>query len=296
MPLETDRIHKAITHIDKFLKKAPKRPSPERIHQVRTSSRRLESALSTLNISSGKKQLLNDLPKIRKLCGKVRDMDVLIGLAMSVKTQDEDRACLVQLVEHLGTARSKRAKKLRRLAKNNAPRVRKHLARVSKVIDELAAPRSDDSSSVDSQNAAALVELASQLRSPEKLNKRNLHAYRLKIKELRYVLQLAETQQDNKMIATLGQVKDAIGEWHDWEELVAIASEVLDDRPRAGLVQHLKKISDAKFQHALAVANKMRAIYIVYRGRHKKSKPRNTTHKGRTIPFPVSVVRSAMQA
>jgi CHAD domain-containing protein len=295
MPLETDRIHKAITHIDKFLKKAPKRPSPERIHQVRTSSRRLESALSTLNISRSKKQLLSDLPMIRKRCGKVRDMDVLIGLAMSVKTQDQDKDCLVELVEHLGTTRSKRAKKLHRLAKNNAPRIRKHLARVSKVIDDLTAPRRGDSSTVDSQNASALVELASQLRSPEKLNKSNLHAYRLKIKELRYVLQLAETQQDNKMIATLGQVKDAIGEWHDREELVAIASEVLDDGPRAGLVHHLKKISDVKFHRAVAVTNKMRAIYIDGRG-HKKLTPRNTSHKARTIPFPVSVVRSAMQA
>jgi hypothetical protein len=54
----------------------------------------------------------------------------------------------------------------------------------------------------------------------------------LKVKELRYVLQLSEDAQKQQLVNKLGAVKDAIGEWHDWEELIAIAANALSHGAR----------------------------------------------------------------
>jgi hypothetical protein len=42
------------------------------------------------------------------------------------------------------------------------------------------------------------------------LNKPNLHPYRLKVKELRNVLQMADNADQQEFITRLGEVKDAI--------------------------------------------------------------------------------------
>ena len=60
----------------------------------------------------------------------------------------------------------------------------------------------------------------------------------------------------------LGEVKDAIGEWHDWVELSSIANEVLDHGQRCELLRAVKETSDAKYQHALALTNSMRKKYL----------------------------------
>ncbi len=57
-------------------------------------------------------------------------------------------------------------------------------------------------------------------------------------------------------------VKDTIGEWHDWEELVAIAKTKLDHRANCGLVHDLGKIGDSKYRNALALAKNMRAKFL----------------------------------
>jgi len=294
MSLDIDRIHKSIKRVAKFLKKSPKHPTPEKIHDVRTSTRRLESTLDTLKLGKPRKRLQRELPRLRKRCGNVRDMDVLTGLAISVEAQGDDKDCLVQVIGYLGAQRAKQAKKLRTLAKQRGPSIRRNLTRLSTKVDRLAESRKSNPSSVDTENASALADVAAKLRFPEKLSKRNLHPYRLQIKELRYVLQLSEMQNQPDLLSTLGEVKDAIGEWHDWEELVVIASDLLDDGPQASLVQQLKKIANDKFEHALAVTNRMRSTYID--GKRRKTKSPRAKSKGRSIPFPVSLARSAMQA
>jgi CHAD domain-containing protein len=200
----------------------------------------------------------------------------------------------VQLLEYLGAERAKQAKKLRTVAQDNGPSIRRNLKRLSKKVDRLAESPKSDRSRADIDNASALADIAGKLRFPKKLTKRNLHPYRLQVKELRYVLQLSEMQNQPELVGTLGEVKDAIGEWHDWEELVVIASDVLDDGPQASLVQQLKKISDEKFEQALSITNKMRSTYID--GKRRRTKSRRARSRDRSIPFPVSVARSAMQA
>src|SRR5262249_55313505 len=115
---------------------------------------------------------------------------------------------------------------------------------------------------------AAATHLSIQIRMPPTLNRKNLHPYRLKVKELREVLQLAKKPVNQEFIDTPGEVKDAIGEWQDWEELVTIGAEVLDHGARCKLMTNLKDISRQKYDHALSITNKMRKQFL--RSRYHK--------------------------
>ena len=66
---------------------------------------------------------------------------------------------------------------------------------------------------------------------------------------------------------SLGEVKDAIGEWHDWVELESIAKAILD-HPRCQLLQQLKEKVQERFTHALRIAENMRKKYVGAPKRH----------------------------
>ncbi len=70
------------------------------------------------------------------------------------------------------------------------------------------------------------------------LDAENIHAFRLKVKELRYILQL-DADADPGLVEALGDVQRRIGDWHDWHQLEEIAREVLDlEQDRALLDAH----------------------------------------------------------
>src|ERR1022692_4001100 len=108
MAIDTDRICKPVRNLRMFLKKSPKRPSSGQIHDLRTNSRRFEATVDAFGLSSHKNELrlLRDLARVQKRAGKVRDMDVLTGYALTVNL-DGEQDCLVQLLETLGTNHEK---------------------------------------------------------------------------------------------------------------------------------------------------------------------------------------------
>jgi CHAD domain-containing protein len=99
------------------------------------------------------------------------------------------------------------------------------------------------------------LRLQRELTEPVRLTKNNLHPYRLRVKELRYTLQMEEDPSDHELIDTLRDVKDAIGEWHDWQQLVDIARDNLPHGSKCKLIPLLQKMTQQKLKHALAVAN-----------------------------------------
>ena len=122
--------------------------------------------------------------------------------------------------------RSKYVKKLQKDARIYGPQLRDDLATIADNVNDAASQsgrNGEPAVEFDSEGTASLEELLSELYRPARLNKRNLHPYRLKIKELRYVMQLSEDNGSHEFVKKLGEAKDAIGEWHDWEELLAIA-------------------------------------------------------------------------
>lgn len=264
MAFDPDKAVKSFRSLRKSLKPVPKQPSPAQVHELRTRTRRVEALVHALTIGHKKEAglLLDAVTPIRKKAGDTRDIDVVIGLTAAIPIECEQE-CLVELIEHLG---SKRVKSIRKLRKTLAAQRRKAKLRLKQASHLLRKySRSSRKNAKESQEwsadvTAAAVEIWSELRSWPRLNSTNLHRFRIQAKELRYILQLS-TENSGEFLRTLGEVKDAIGEWHDWDELAAIAAGVLKHGSRCPVVKQMRSTAKQKFDHALLVANTMRSTY-----------------------------------
>src|SRR5262249_25405154 len=121
--------------------------------------------------------------------------------------------------------------------------------------------RSGPSGSWPAKMMSQVLDLEDQLGNWPRLTAQNLHPFRLKVKELRYILQLDE-KADSAFIRNLGQVKDAIGEWHDWTELQAIAGKVIDHEQDCPLMKVIRTTTREKLGDAVAVTEKIRHRYL----------------------------------
>jgi CHAD domain-containing protein len=245
MSLDPDALHKPVRRLRKLLKNLPKRPPPEAVHDFRTSSRRFEAALAALKLEP--KRTLDDVAQLRRRAGKVRDMDVLIHFASTLHPDGED-ACGVMLLEHLGAQRQRYAKRLHATVTKVGRRTRKELKKAGKKLDGVDAG--------GEKVMAAATALAHELERVSRLDRKNLHPYRLKVKELRNTLRLAK-DAGGELIDALAAVKDAIGEWHDWEQLAAIARDVLDHGAQCKLLRELEHTCKARYASALGEATQL---------------------------------------
>ena len=267
MSLDGERLNKSMRKLQQFLRKARRRPSPQEIHTFRTHTRRLEATLQALamNLGRNERRLLRDMSRLRKRAGKIRDMDVYTGCASTLHANAE-QDCKVQLLELLGAERYKHAIKLRALIGEYGPNLRRRLKHSSDRLEMLLVQADKNQTngrskpSVDAM--ATALQLSSELRTPTRLDKRNLHPYRLKVKRLRYILQMSDATDHQPFVDILGEVKDAIGEWHDSEELNTIANELLSHGKKCELLHELKTICGARYERALSLTNRMRETYL----------------------------------
>jgi CHAD domain-containing protein len=294
MPLDLNRIQKSVRKVKKFVKSAPAQPSPKQVHDLRTHARKLESSLHALSLdsSSNERRLLKSIKRVRQRAGKLRDMDVLMGDVCSAKT-DGERDCEVQLLEHLGTQRRRHSRKLHSTVVKQSPVLKKGLKQEAAELERVLQNGRPGAAAADAM--AHAVELTTGLSSPSRLNKSNLHPYRLKVKELRYVLQMAQTDGQPAFVRELAKVKDAIGEWHDWEELIAIASDVLDHGSGCRLLRKFKEISESKYEQALAQANKLRKNYLKQAGQNRGKRAGASEQLGRPVLVATSALISETQ-
>jgi CHAD domain-containing protein len=240
MGLEPRKAGKAAQRLRKFLKKHSGHVTPKQIHRLRTTIRRLEAAADAAlpKPSYGEGAALQDIGRIRKRAGKIRDMDVLTADAISMRVPENQQEQLVELVHHLGAQRHKQARRLRSLVRGEGRGISKEVKRLSAHLRRrMSSSKAGNDAPGTQEVIAAAVQLAAGLKRPPTLNSRNLHGYRLKVKKLRDVIRLANGPVQTGLVEALAEVKDAIGDWHDWEELASIASEILDGRSRA-LAQH----------------------------------------------------------
>ena len=76
-------------------------------------------------------------------------------------------------------------------------------------------------------------------------------------------------QPDEKLVDALGEVKDSVGDWHDWVELLKIARKVLDPHSDLAILKNIENTGNQKFENALATARQVRARYFAGGERHK---------------------------
>lgn len=263
MALERDRLLKHVSKLRKLIHKMDSKAAPEKVHDLRTSTRQFEAVYNALSLNKHGvgKSVLNNLARVRKRAGKVRDMDVLMGFASKIHPPGEEECCL-ELLEYIGAERMKQAKKLYSQVNRRSAALRRDLKRAISVLDKLLPKRrsTPDGSTITTDATETAVKLASGLATPQRLTSKTLHPYRLKIKELRNVLRMAD-RVSGRFVEDLGKVKDAIGEWHDWEELVSIA-EKLEHGKECPLRIQLRRTSRRRYVHALALSQKLRKTYL----------------------------------
>ncbi len=105
---------------------------------------------------------------------------------------------------------------------------------------------------------AAAQMLAAELDNWPKLHAGNLHEFRIRAKELRYMLQLLP-EVEAQRIEALGEVKDLAGEWHDWLELRELAKEILDLAADQETLRQIGAVTREKLRAGLAAANRLRS-------------------------------------
>jgi CHAD domain-containing protein len=288
MAVEFKKVRKPGRKLRKLLKRMGARPTPEQVHDFRTNSRKLEANLEAFGMDGSRlgKRVLKPLSRFRKRAGKIRDMDVLTSYAASIQPQDSEKDCAVQLLEYLGAKRRRHAKKFNGASRQNGPVLIKRLNKIERELAKAEA-RTENGGRPESMASSMALQLGSRLASGARLNHSNLHPFRLRVKDLRNVLRLAD-DPDQNLLNALGSVKDVIGEWHDWEELVGIAEKTLDHGTQCKLTQTLKATTQKKFDNALSEAEQLRKRYL---GLSDKKRP----PRSQSAEPPEPLLRAAMK-
>ena len=194
MPLAADKVRDQPRKLRKSLKALPQAPSAGRVHQLRTRARRFEALVDALvsDTRKNERRLLKAVRPVRKRAGKVRDMDVLADFASTVKI-DRERECSRRLLGYLGTERERQARKLQKVVAAYTPELRRRLKRSERLLEEILVSGNDVSNGrkASAEAAALALQLRAEVRDWPSLNRENLHPFRLKVKELRYVLEMA---------------------------------------------------------------------------------------------------------
>jgi CHAD domain-containing protein len=298
---ELESAQKALRELAKTLKSLPRDPLPEQVHKLRTATRRVEAIAPTLVDKNKSERLLKSIGPVRKAAGGVRDMDVLISkvrkLARYFEQKQNSRALpkslpggfssekkplkgraigfsysgsavagdsLARLVEQMQIARQQNAVELRRALGRRRDAARQNLKQCSKLIQSALIPVSPAASANGQGHEgvhAAAMSVARELGEWAPLDASNIHAFRLKAKELRYILQLS-ADANSGLVDALGQAQRRIGDWHDWQKLEEIARETLDPERDGALLKHIGQSVERRLDRALSAANALRGKYL----------------------------------
>jgi len=277
MEIERDKVEKPLRRLRKALKRFPTDPSSGEVHSLRTNARQLEAIVDALMLDSKKKtrQMLKSVAPVRKAAGDVRDMDVLVSHVLALSGNDGDDS-LVRLAEHLG---ERRVESARDLSQTVAAK-RKAARRSLKQYAQLVGKEFDGKKRILAKAEPVAAELVTELTDWPELSAENIHPFRIKVKRLRYMLQLAKSS-DPKIMDDLGRVKDLVGDWHDWQELAKIAKSVLDPQEDGLALLKIDEIGNRKFKDALTRANAARKKYFSngWDGRKRERNPRSQSSR-----------------
>ena len=235
--------------------------SPANVKLLRTSVRRLEARLAlafTEEKMAEHGKLLGRLDTLRKLAGKVRDLDVQIAALKSL-AMGAVRMHRQQVMHELEDKRQKRERKLlKEIARTNDERFVKQMRRLQ--VEWSAAYQPAQGKLATAQAMLDDLVLEHKILAEHDLSKRNIHAFRLLAKQVRYTAELALTgtkktdEEAERFVASMETVTDAIGDWHDWMTLEAAAAKVLASATHSPLTSALRNLTQAKLRAAIQTA------------------------------------------
>jgi CHAD domain-containing protein len=236
--------------------------APKSVHRLRTSIRRIESLVSYSHPDLDKKleRSLEKMADLRKQAGKVRDLDVQVGLlgALANGSTARDRETLSELLWKKRDRQAKRlASFLRKLQES------KFFARMNRIAEKAGAKPDEANRPLAplEEARAQLVAMAGDFSSRQTFKLTRLHDARICLKRIRYLAELAEASAEQKeFIGELKAVQDAIGDWHDWQELSGTAEKRFSDRVNCALLREVRALLGARHSAATSAINKLLAM------------------------------------
>jgi CHAD domain-containing protein len=268
MPEELEQVEKALRDLGKSLKRMPANPSPEKVHKLRTSARRVEAIAAALPQIKKKKsrRLVESIEPLRKAAGGVRDMDVLVANLRKL-AKDSEGDSLPRLMDHLEFVRASSANQLREKMARKRKTAKTNLKKYSHELraEPPEAAAADETGAHNGHRPNGVnpraKHLARELAEWPRLSEQNIHDFRLKIKALRYILQIDDSA-DAALVSDLGSVQRRIGDWHDWEQLAEIAHEFLEPERDHVLLARIDETRQQRFARALHAANALRRQHL----------------------------------
>lgn len=263
---ELESVRKALRDLSKTVKSLPGDQTPRRVHKLRTATRRVEAIAAALPNGDGKKsrRLLKSIAAVRKAAGGVRDMDVLSANTHRLARYAPGES-LARLLDHLKFARQQNAAELQSALEHRRKAILENLKEYSKLVKAALGRQGPDANGqpVCSHEGlqSSAMSLVRELGAWPPFDASNIHAFRLKVKELRYTLQL-DADSNPALIDALTGAQRRIGDWHDWQELLEIAREVLNTEQDAALLVRIEQTAKRRFDRALAAANDLRGKYL----------------------------------
>jgi len=275
MLLDHADVRPVFRKLSRQLSKLGSKSAPDAVHKFRTSSRRVEVLVTDLaqERSRNDKKLLKLLDRLRKKSGRVRDLDVEIAALRSLKIPQEP-ARKSRLMRTLAEERANREKKLIKvLNKKTIAEVRKRLKRTAGTLE---IPGTTNPVEVAMRKITEL-EVGNSA-----VSEQTLHSFRLASKRARYIAEMAGHDAEGmRLVEQLKRMQDAIGDWHDWEQLARRAEKLYGGAQDSALVAALRNVTRAKFRQAVNVLTETRSTLT------GKKRASVTTVRPGSLPHPV---------
>lgn len=238
--------------------------APKGVHRLRTIIRRIESLVSYANPDLDKKleRSLEKMADLRKRAGKVRDIDVqteILGTLGNGSTA-KDRKALAALLEK---KRKRPATRLESALKKIQGS--KFFIRLDRIAGQAGLLQDSNNRPLAplEEAKAQLAEMASDFAARQTIKSSRLHEARITLKRIRYLAELAEeTAEQKSFIRELKAVQDAIGDWHDWQELTGTAEKRFSDRANCALLHEARTVLGARHSDATSAVNKLFALAL----------------------------------
>lgn len=232
---------------------------PKSVHRLRSTIRRIESLVSYASpeISKKEERSLEKMADLRKRAGKVRDLDVqkdLLGTLGNGSTV-KDRRVLKELLEK---KRDGQAKRLESTIKRMQDA--KFFSRLERIAEQAGKPQDSKNRSLAplEEAKAQLVEMANDFGSGQTMKPSRLHEARVTLKRIRYMAELAEESPEQKdFMRKLKSTQDAIGDWHDWQELTERAEKQFSDRTSCALLREVRTVLSARHSDAVSSVHRL---------------------------------------
>jgi len=254
--VDTSKLNPAVLsiHLLALLEKVSARAGIEDVHRLRTTVRRLEVQLGAPP-ARGADKVAKSLKSLRRKAGRVRDLDVHLGLLKPPLLPMDPLAKLQDKLRRvLKDKRDRQLVSLRARVAKAAPLLESRLPALVERAPHAAAPARDAH-----QQTIRARQRFLQCTHEIPADEEGLHQLRIQTKKLRYSLEpLQACEEAAALVAKFKQVQDAIGTWHDWATLEQLAGRALDPDESAALRNALHAHCERAYRRARRTAQSVR--------------------------------------